>query len=367
MLVAFDHQIFSTQHYGGISRYFIELARHVHSESQKKTKIKIVSPFHKNKFLFESRRVLSFNGVYIPNIPKTTKLISYANNYISPIALRLTSPDILHETYYARVGGTTKARRVITVYDMIHEIFPEQFSKNDPTRNAKKRAIARADHVICISENTRDDLINILGVERDRTSVVHLGFALNPRESKAAALKSRPFIFYVGSRVGYKNFIRLAEAYASSAILSNEFDLVCFGGSDFREEEINLFRQLKISPEKIRCVSGDDGLLAEYYKNASLFIYPSLYEGFGIPPLEAMSYGCPVACSNTSSIPEVTGEAAILFDPCSVDSIRYAMEEILFDSFSRSLLIQSGYDRIQHFSWKKCARETLDIYEGLLR
>jgi glycosyltransferase involved in cell wall biosynthesis len=365
--IAFDHQTFILQRYGGISRYFVELAKNLSEISPNAPEIKIIAPFYKNKYLYESRNKLNFRGLLVPDIPKTGRLLRYANNFISPIVLKHMNPDISHETYYfSNINKASRARRVITVYDMIHEIFPDQFSNNDPTRDAKKRAIARADHIVCISENTREDLVNILDVERDRTSVVHLGFALDSREPKAVVLENKPFLLYVGSRHGYKNFSRVIEAYASSAILSKEFDFVCFGGGDIRPKEINLFRRLKLPLKQIHYVSGDDDLLAGYYKNASLFIYPSLYEGFGIPPLEAMSYGCPVACSNTSSIPEVVGEAAILFDPYSIDSIRHAMEEILIDSSLRSSVLLKGYDRIHHFSWTKCATETLNIYEGLL-
>ncbi len=104
---------------------------------------------------------------------------------------------------------------------------------------------------------------------------------------------------------------------------------MCFGGGSFNSEELNLFEQLRIPFERIRQVSGDDVLLSQYYKNALFFVYPSLYEGFGIPPLEAMGFGCPVACSDTSSIPEVVGDAAIMFDPNSIESIQGLTREII--------------------------------------
>ena len=117
----------------------------------------------------------------------------------------------------------------------------------------------------------------------------------------------------------------------------------------------------------VKAVNGDDAKLANYYRNASLFVYPSLYEGFGIPPLEAMGYGCPVVCSNTSSIPEVVGDAAILFDPYSLDSISNAIETVLTNNHLRSSLISRGFEQIQKFSWKKCADETLDVYKKVLQ
>ena len=109
-------------------------------------------------------------------------------------------------------------------------------------------------------------------------------------------------------------------------------------------------------------VSGDDGLLASYYQGATAFIYPSLYEGFGIPPLEAMNFGCPVVCSNTSSLPEVVGDAAVFFDPSSDESMRVAIEDLLRNDGLRTEMIRRGYARVQHFSWAKCAAETAAIY-----
>ena len=152
-------------------------------------------------------------------------------------------------------------------------------------------------------------------------------------------------------------------AYASSRRTSSEFDLVCFGGGPFGSDEILLFNKLGISEGSIEQVSGGDELLATYYSNASIFVYPSLYEGFGIPPLEAMSYGCAVACSNTSSIPEVVGDSAALFDPQSVDSLSETLEKTLFHSDFKRYLIEKGLNRIQQFSWERCAEETLAVYQ----
>ena len=113
-------------------------------------------------------------------------------------------------------------------------------------------------------------------------------------------------------------------------------------------------------------MSGDDAVLCAIYRQASLFVYPSLYEGFGIPPLEAMSLDCPVACSNTSSMPEVVGNAAIQFDPYEVDSIANALEAVVTNSALQADLRQRGRDRLQAFSWDRCALETLNVYRKVL-
>jgi len=196
--------------------------------------------------------------------------------------------------------------------------------------------------------------------------VVHLGFELADTHPSSKRVSSRPFFLFVGSRRGYKNFKRLVMAYHASINLLKNLDFVCFGGGSFNSEELSFFKELKIPFDCIRQVSGDDALLSQYYKNAFFFVYPSLYEGFGIPPLEAMSYGCPVACSNTSSIPEVVGDAAIMFDPYSIESMQYSLEKLFLDSNIRDSLITRGFERIKKYSWKKCAGETIEIYRKVI-
>ena len=154
----------------------------------------------------------------------------------------------------------------------------------------------------------------------------------------------------------------MLQAYAASPKLSEDFDVICFGGGGFTADEINQFSGLGISGKRIHQLAGDDTVLAEHYRAASVFIYPSLYEGFGIPPLEAMSFDCPVVCSNVSSIPEVVGNAAEMFNPYEVDAIRLAIERVVTDDRLRQTLIERGRERIKVFSWERCARETLDVY-----
>ncbi|MDP9052031.1 MAG: glycosyltransferase family 4 protein, partial [Acidobacteriota bacterium] len=181
---------------------------------------------------------------------------------------------------------------------------------------------------------------------------------LNPR--------LRPFLLYVGSRLTYKNFERLLEAFAASPLLKNDFDLVCFGGGAFTSKEISLFQQLGLSDECCCQVSGDDATLAALYGSARAFVYPSLYEGFGIPPLEAMSFNCPVVCSGLSSIPEVVGNAAEMFDPYDPESIQKAIERVATDEVLRETLVSRGRERVKQFSWERCAKETLDVYSRVL-
>ncbi len=142
--------------------------------------------------------------------------------------------------------------------------------------------------------------------------------------------------------------------------------MVCFGGGNFSKQELALMESLNISQDKIKYMSGTDDLLACLYASAAVFVCPSLYEGFGIPPLEAMSFGCPVVCSNTSSLPEVVGDAAELFDPASEVSMRTAIEQVVSNPEIAQILVKRGYERIKQFSWEKCAHETFNVYNKIL-
>jgi glycosyltransferase involved in cell wall biosynthesis len=329
---------------------------------------RINTPVYINDYLSHSRSELVVSGISVPAIPQIGRIYRAINRLISPIALRRWRPDIVHETYYSTKSvAPSSSKVVLTVYDMIHELYPEYFSARDRTREYKKNAVERADHVICISENTQKDLIRLLGVVPEKTTVVHLGFALTQSAQAVLPLQTKPFILYVGSRGGYKNFDRLLAAYAAHPELYDNYDLIAFGGGAFKSQELEMIWRLHLPPAQVRQLSGDDGVLAALYSQAAIFVYPSLYEGFGIPPLEAMSFNCPVACSNTSSIPEVVGSAAIQFDPLDTDSIARALVSLTSDSFLRATLIELGRARVAKFSWEQCAKQTLDVYRALLK
>lgn len=363
--VTYDHQVFSWQQFGGISRYYYELARRV-AKADGFT-ASVVAPLHISSYLAQGE--VPVRGFKLPKLPKTTRVIAAANRVLAPLAVRASCPDVLHETYY-RVNSYASGRypTVVTVYDMIHEKFPNFFSSKDSTSASKLAAVSRAQFVICISENTRNDLIDIFGVSPEKTKTIRLGFSLTTeKEPIVSSLGFGSFILYVGNRRGYKNFDALLTAYASSLILRREFKLLAFGGGAFSADEQSRMRDLALGADSVRQVSGNDTLLGAIYRKAAALIYPSQYEGFGIPPLEAMSFDCPVICSNTSSMPEVVGDAAYLFDPYDVNAIRMAMEAVLESPDIRAELVRRGRLRIQHFSWDHCASETMHIYRQLAR
>ena len=367
MKILYDHQIFTEQIYGGISRYFIELANHIALNNPEKVTVKIISPFYKNNYLSADNTNFLFRGFRLPDFSKSGRLCSIMNSFFFPILSKHYNPNIIHQTYYNILKyKKMRAKKIITIHDMIHEIFPDEFLKKDNTSKLKKIAVAEADHIICVSKNTQNDLIKLLNVDIKKTTVIYNGFSLRVKEAKKPEKVRRPYLLYVGNRKGYKNFNRFVKAYTTSKI-KNYFDVVLFGGGKINNDEIEIFDKLEIPKDYFKQVDGDDSSLAGFYKNASLLVYPSLYEGFGIPPLEAMSYGCPVVCSNVSSIPEVVGDAALLFDPYSVDSIKDNIISVLYDHKIRLSLISKGLKQVKNFSWEKCAKETYNVYQKAMK
>ncbi len=366
MHITYDHQIFSFQRYGGISRYFYEISNRIALKAE--NDVDIFAPLYVNEY-FQEGDIVHPKGFKIPQVPRTGRIVNAANGLVSQLMLKSRSNvDVFHETYYGLVDCCpAAAKRVITVHDMIHEKFRQNFLSSDKTREVKAQVVERADHVICVSENTRSDLIELLGVSKDKTSVVYHGYALTTdKEVFMRPKNDRPYLLYVGQRGGYKNFERLLQSYAGSSSLRKEFSIVCFGGGAFTARELNVMAVLNLSPNQVQQVSGHDGILAGLYATAAIFVYPSLYEGFGIPPLEAMSFDCPVVCANTSSLPEVVGDAAELFNPVDESAMRSAIERVAFSPDLSKALVAKGRVRILNFSWDKCAQDTLAVYKNVL-
>lgn len=365
MKIVYDSQIFAEQEFGGISRYFCALASQMAQFPD--VKARIVAPLHINGYLKNVDRDIAV-GVHVRRLPKTGRIIKALSAALFRPVASLMRPDIVHETYYAeRPSYPGPVPHVLTVYDMIHERFPESFGTGDPVARLKECAVKRADHIFCISENTRRDLLDIHHLPEDRVTVTYLGYDALPLSGlRAEALVgAAPFILHVAGRHGYKNFEGLVRAFAASAWLKDNFRIVCFGAGTFSATERSLLQRLGLSDAKVVHVGGGDDRLAALYKGAAAFVYPSKYEGFGIPPLEAMSLDCPVICSNTSSIPEVVGDAGEYFDPYDLESIRTAIERVLQSSARRTELISIGRSRCKQFTWERCAQETLDVYRRL--
>ena len=172
-----------------------------------------------------------------------------------------------------------------------------------------------------------------------------------------------PYVIYVGNRGGYKNFRTLALAFAQRKLF-RDFSLVCFGGGDFSKSEMDYLRNIGIE-KSVRHVSGDDAVLATAYARAEALVYPSLYEGFGLPLLEAMSMGCPVIGANRGSIPEIVETAGILFDAVSSEDLGEVLLRLLYSQSLRQEYKRRGWERAKLFSWDSTTRRTLDVYQTL--
>jgi len=278
--------------------------------------------------------------------------------------------DIAHPTYYTLLSGrkvsSYRCPVVITVWDMIHELFPELYPDSGFLER-KRRAIEVADAVICISENTRRDLLSHYTVDEKRVFVTHLASDLDPTLIRGdEKTPARPYFLYVGARTGYKNFDGLLSAFAAAMTLPPEL-VLCTVGPSFSEQEKNTIARLGLSGRVENYDQVSDRQLAALYQRSLAFVYPSLYEGFGIPPLEAMQCGAPVVASNRSSIPEVAGDAAILIDPQRTDGFADALLAIANQPALRQTLIERGYERARLFSWDETTKQTLNIYRNLVK
>lgn len=373
MKILYDHTVFQFQRYGGISRYFYELITRLSTKED--VDISLFHGFHINEYALPEHKQ-NFDSYWgykwkykKPAAKYMALMFAIPNKILFDHYMRSSDVNIYHPTYYRKdLDKYNKSAIVLTVHDMIHELYPDQFIDSRFVIKAKKKSINTADQIICVSKNTKKDLINMYDVPEDKIKVIYHGNSLPESDEylTCADLEkmysiTKPFLLYIGDRKpSYKNFTMLLETY--STMLSDRFDLVCFGGGDFNHNELKTIKSIRCSGKVIH-LSGSDHLLASLYKNAFCFIYPSLYEGFGIPLLEAMGLGCPVIASNTSSIPEVVDNAALFFDPKSKDSLINVIKLLESNKSKREKLIDLGFKQEKKFSWDKTAYETFKVYK----
>lgn len=365
MNIGFDNMIFGLQPVGGISRYFVEVGNALVSQGEAVT---CAPGLHINQHLHSA--AFKVSGVYMKKYPKwlANKARRYNIRHADKVLAR-AGVQVVHETYHQpRPFERCKAPTVLTVHDMIHEIFTDEYSANNPVRLHRKAAADRAAQVICVSAGTRDDLVRLLGIAPEKITVVHHGISRFPqREAGDARSDGVPFLLYVGNRQGYKNFEGLLRAFAASGRLRKDLRIVAFGGGAASATEAKLLHALGLEvgtgAGQVGFTGGDDAALGGVLADAVALVYPSRYEGFGMPPLEAMHVGCPVVCSRASVMPEVLGDAPAYFDPDRVDDIQHTIEQVVFDSARREALATAGRARAALYSWERCARETLAVYQ----
>lgn len=359
MQVLYDHQNFSNQKYSGISRYFVELIKNCHlSDAQHST-------VFSNNYYLHVEYPNQFK-MFFPEMEFKGKLwlLNKINKYYSIKKIQNSDYDVFHPTYYDPyfLNYLRGKPFILTVHDMIHEKYPQYFPKSDQTAENKKILAQKSAKIIAISENTKNDLIKYCDISEGKIQVVYHGNSLNLNDKKQPKLKlPKNYILFVGQRGGYKNYSRFITAVSELLINDRELFVVCVGGGELLESELFHLRELRIE-NRVLQINLDDESLAFVYSKALAFVFPSIYEGFGFPVLEAFSCRCPLVCSHTSSLPEIADQGAVYFDPLSQISIYNSVKKVIYDDQLKLKLTKIGTKRLELFTWDKTAKATQDIY-----
>jgi len=252
---------------------------------------------------------------------------------------------------------------IVTIHDLSYFYYPDEFLKKDlyQLKNWTKYSVDKAKRIIAVSNTTKKDLIKFYNVKEEKIEVIYNG---GPSLAGFKKNKNQKYILYVGTLQPRKNIDTLIAAFSKFKKNYPEFKLIIVGKKGWLYEHIfKKVAELNLKKEVAFKGYVSDNQLTSLYQNAFCFVMPSLYEGFGIPVLEAMSFGCPVISSFTSSLPEVGGDASLYFDPKDPLELAEKLTELAQNRKLRSELIKKGMERIKLFSWKKCAEETLKVIQ----
>ncbi len=270
------------------------------------------------------------------------------------------------------IHNPSKIKVIMTIHDLIAFLYPKNHNKKAVIieKLALGRALKKVKKVLSVSENTKKDIIKNFGVKENLIEIIHnaasdsFGIIEKDECEKFREEKNLPneFIFSVGTLEPRKNYLTLIDAYSKIKAHHHDIKLVIAGKKGWKSDKIfKKVDDLNLKDDIIFLGYVTEEELAKIYNLAILFVYPSLYEGFGIPPLEAMKCGCPVITSNISSLPEVVGNAAILVDPYSSDDLKNAMHELLSNPSLQEDLKEKGLNQCNKFSWEISARKLLAI------
>lgn len=369
MKILLDSQIFDQQQYGGISRYYIELFSIL---SQKNNKV--IIPFYSTANVYYGQSILvtfqqKVYSLYLRLLIKfriryKEDTIARNKKYLKKTILS-KQYDLFIPTYYNTyfLKDIGSKPFVLTVYDMIHELFPEYF-KND-TLNVvenKRCLMEKATRIIAVSENTKQDIIKIYPhIDIAKIDVVYHGCSIK-KVYKAIDYLPVNYILFVGVRDNYKNFTFLVTSIAEFLINNHNLFLICAGGGTFNTIENELICKFGLENQVFQRSFQEDEL-ATFYKKAKCFVFPSQYEGFGIPVLESMTCGCPVVLANHSSFPEVAGNAGVYFELNNSKDLRGKIEMLVQNESIRNEYSQKGLEQVEKFSWQKAAKECLIVYK----
>lgn len=366
MRVGYDEQIFLAQRHGGISRYVVSLIQAFRQDLELG-----VQPVPGWAYGINAHAEHAGLSRRVPLLDRLSTgqlaAIGLGGYYLANGRARATArnADILHYTYtHPRfLARGFRGAHICTVYDMIPEMHPESFPGRDP-HVGKRRFVEACDMVIAISESTRRDLVKIYGDPGVPMPVTYLGVdpAFSARVPPPVQAPAR-YVLFVGRRDGYKDFATLADAFAG--LPDDGTVLVAVGGGRFTDAESARLAKLGIAG-RTRHVDADDITLPAWYAGALAFVFPSRYEGFGLPTLEAMASGTATVLADSSSHPEVGGDVARYFSPGDADSLREVLAEVLGDEWLRTDLARRGVARAAEFTWAATARSTAAAYTAAM-
>ncbi len=379
MKIGVDIRALMDERYSGVSAYAEQLLREIIRQDQKNEYYLFYNSFHNLSGRFsswESERV-KIIGTHFPN-----KIFNYGLQKIFgwPFLDKiLGGVDIFWSPHFNFSSFSKDSKNILTVHDLSFLRTPEFFSWRKNCWHlllGVRNLIKKADTIVAISENTKLDLIDIFGVSAEKIKVIYSGLNLPKAEFSFTGEQSfvnknklkTGFILSVGNIEPRKNLDGLIKAYdilrESNPSIKNQ--LVLAGAPGWRNKHIyQAAKKSKFSDSIIFTGYVSESEKIYLYHNAKVFVFPSFYEGFGFPPLEAMSYGLPVVASNTSSIPEVVGDCALLVNPVFPSEIASALEIILTDEKVREKYQEAGKERLALFSWEKTAAEYLKLFSNV--
>lgn len=368
MNVLYDPQVFSFQEYGGISRYYCELLKQF--SIMNGVEPSLIIKYSNNHYLSELRLPQIKHFFPERRFKGRNEIIKLLNRiYVRHTIQEISRPDVFHPTYYNPyfLDFIGDIPYVLTIYDMSHELYPTLFSRLDFTAENKKKVSEKANRIIAISEHTKKDIVTLLHVPASKIDVIPLATNLaGTGIGKVDIPLPTRYILFVGKRNTYKNFFFLLDTMKAFSKIDPSCSLICAGGGKFSTKERKYINRLQLA-DKIIQMNLDDTVSVHLYSNALAFVFPSLYEGFGIPILEAFACGCPVLLSNRSSLPEVGGNAARYFDPESVSSLVEKLTEVIENKALADDMRTNGLNRVKLFSWKNTALKTIETYKKAFR
>lgn len=364
MKILFDSQIFSVQKFGGISNYFANII----TNSQKNTSVQLPYMYTNNVYLKEIGINYQDLLSYVQFKGKN-RIKALVNKIFNIKSIKFDEYDIFHPTYYDDYFTSYLSRDkpfVITVYDMIHELFPQYFDQNSMEYRTKKVLCQKANKIIAISEHTKQDIIRLFGIPESKIKVIHLStdFKLINQPSMHIQWLPEQYLLFVGTRFGYKNFDWMLTSIAP--ILKQTNVKIVVIGNELNDHEQKLVMLLDLEHLIVVNNVSSSHQLQEIYNRAELFIFPSLYEGFGIPTLEAFASKVPVLLTNSSCFPEIAQDAALYFEPNDISDFQAKVKLVLNSPSKRQDLIERGVRRLHNFSWQNTADETYKLYTELI-